>query len=81
MDALNSFIDKTQEVVNGEVRVKLYKGSARIVGRRAEKPLYEPELITYTSESVFDQRAGEGFTRLWGLETKLWHMRRRSENR
>ena len=81
MDALNSFIDKTQEVVNGEVRVKLYKGSARIIGRRAEKPLYEPELITYTSKSVFDQRAGEGFTKLWGLETKLWHMRRRSEDR
>jgi len=81
MDALNSFIDKTQEVVSGEVRVKLYKGSARIVGRRAEKPLYEPELITYTSKSVFDQRAGEGFTKLWGLETKLWHMRKRSESR
>ncbi|MCD6261207.1 MAG: argininosuccinate synthase [Thaumarchaeota archaeon] len=81
MDALNSFIDKTQEVVNGEVRVKLYKGSARVLGRKAEKPLYEPELITYTSESVFDQRAGEGFTKLWGLETKLWHIRRRSENR
>lgn len=71
MDALNAFIDQTQRAVNGEVRVKLYKGSARIVGRRAEKPLYQPELITYTSKSVFDQRAGEAFSRLWGLETKL----------
>jgi len=71
MDALNAFIDETQKNVNGEVRIKLFKGSMRIVGRRAEKPLYNPELITYTSASVFDQRAGEAFARLWGLETKL----------
>lgn len=75
MEALNAFIDESQKNVNGEVRIKLYKGSARVVGRRAEKPLYSPELITYTSKSVFDQRAGEAFARLWGLETKLSKMR------
>ncbi len=75
MKALNAFIDESQKNVSGEVRIKLYKGSARIVGRRAEKPLYSPELITYTSKSAFDQRAGEAFARLWGLETKLSRMR------
>lgn len=74
MRALNAFIEETQRSVSGEVRVKLYKGSARVVGRRAEKPLYSPELITYTSKSAFDQRAGEAFSRLWGLETKLSRM-------
>ncbi|MEM2696914.1 MAG: argininosuccinate synthase, partial [Nitrososphaerota archaeon] len=78
MNALNAFIDETQKEVSGEVRVKLYKGSARIVGRRAEKPLYHEEFITYTSKSLFDQRAGEYFSKLWGLETHLWYMRRGS---
>lgn len=79
MNALNAFIDETQKEVSGEVRVKLYKGSARIVGRRAEKPLYHEEFITYTSKSLFDQRAGEYFSKLWGLETHLWYMRRGSK--
>ena len=77
MDALNAFIDSTQEVVDGEVRIKLYKGSARVVGRKAKTSLYSPELITYVSGSVFDQRAGEGFTKLWGLETRIWHTKRK----
>ncbi|MEN2974820.1 MAG: argininosuccinate synthase [Candidatus Caldarchaeales archaeon] len=78
MKALDAFIDETQKEVSGEVRLKLYKGSARVVGRRAERPLYSSELITYTSESVFDQKAGEAFSKLWGLETHLWHKRRKS---
>jgi argininosuccinate synthase len=69
MKAIDAFIDETQIEVSGEVRIKLFKGSARIVGRKAEKPLYSPEMITYTSKSVFDQRAGEAFSKLWGLSS------------
>lgn len=78
MSCLNAFIDETQREVTGEVRLKLYKGSVRCVGRRAERPLYHPELITYTSKSIFDQKSGEAFSKLWGLETHLWHKKRSS---
>ena len=81
MDALHAFINQTQQNVNGEVRIKLYKGSAKVVGRRAEKPLYSPELITYTSRSVFDQRAGEAFSKLWGLETMLSRIKHKTEEK
>ncbi|MCL7388479.1 MAG: argininosuccinate synthase [Thaumarchaeota archaeon] len=73
MKAIDSFIDETQREVSGEVRVKLFKGSARIIGRRAEKPLYSPEMITYTSKSIFDQKAGEAFSKLWGLSSIMYY--------
>ncbi|MEM1948200.1 MAG: argininosuccinate synthase [Candidatus Caldarchaeum sp.] len=69
--ALDEFIDYSQQGVDGEVRMRLYKGSLRIIGRRGEKPLYSPKYITYASDSVFDQKAGEGFSKLWSLETRL----------
>lgn len=71
MEALQAFTDKTQENVTGIVRIELYKGSARIVGRRAENPLYSPEIATYAKGSVFQQRAGEGFSKIWGLDTVI----------
>jgi argininosuccinate synthase len=71
MQALNAFITATQKNVTGRVRVELYKGSARVVGRAAENPLYSRELATYAAGSAFQQRAGEGFSKIWGLETVL----------
>ncbi|MEM4185862.1 MAG: argininosuccinate synthase, partial [Candidatus Caldarchaeum sp.] len=73
--ALDAFIDASQQGVTGEVRIRLFKGAARIIGRRGEKPLYSRDYITYARESVFDQRAGEGFSKLWSLETKLSALR------
>jgi argininosuccinate synthase len=64
---LDAFIDSTQKAVNGSVRLKLYKGGLRVVGRRAEKSLYDIKLATYDKTSVFQQRAAEGFINLWGL--------------
>ncbi|HDN17600.1 MAG TPA: argininosuccinate synthase, partial [Candidatus Bathyarchaeota archaeon] len=66
---IEAFIERTQERVTGTVRVKLFKGSMRVVGRRSPFALYERELITYRSESIFDQKAAEGFIKLWGLST------------
>ncbi len=71
MDALHAFLDATQENVTGRVKMELYKGSARIVGRMAENPLYSHEIATYTKGSVFQQRAGEGFSKIWGLDTVI----------
>ncbi len=73
--ALDAFIEASQKGVTGEVRVRLFKGSMRIVGRSGEKPLYSRKYITYASGSVFDQKAGEGFSKLWSLETLLSSLR------
>ena len=76
--ALDAFIDYSQQNVSGEVRVRLYKGSMRIVGRRAEKSAYLKEMITYSREGVFDQRSGEAFSKLYGLETVISALLERS---
>jgi argininosuccinate synthase len=73
--AIDAFIDESQRGITGEVRVRLFKGSMSIVGRRAERGLYSKELITYSREGLFDQRAGEGFSKLWSLETRLSSLR------
>ncbi|NEO39738.1 MAG: argininosuccinate synthase [Moorea sp. SIOASIH] len=77
-DALDAFIQKTQERVSGTVKVKLFKGNAIIVGRQSENSLYTPELATYTSEDQFDHKAAEGFIYLWGLPTRVWSAKTRS---
>lgn len=70
--ALDAFIQKTQERVMGTVRVKLFKGSATIVGRWSDNSLYSPDLATYGSEDQFDHKAAEGFIYVWGLPTRIW---------
>ncbi|MCS7139215.1 MAG: argininosuccinate synthase [Candidatus Nezhaarchaeota archaeon] len=68
---LDAFIDKTQEKVDGEVRLKLYKGSVTVVGRRSPHSLYQLDLATYEEWSKFDQKLAKGFIELWGLQTYL----------
>lgn len=70
--AFDAFIQTTQERVNGTVRVKLFKGSAQIVGRRSETSIYSPELATYTAEDKFDHKAAEGFIYVRGMATRIW---------
>jgi len=69
--ALDSFIETTQRRVTGRVRVKLYKGSLRVVGRSSENALYRLELATYNKGSTFDQRNAVGFIELWGLQSRV----------
>jgi len=71
MNALNAFIDETQTRVNGSVKLKLYKGSCRVVGRKSQNSLYNVKLATYTSSSNFNQRSAEGFIELWGLQSRM----------
>lgn len=69
--ALIAYIKETQEVVNGVAKVKLYKGQAQVVARKSDNSLYDENLATYTSADTFDQAAAVGFTKLWGLPTKV----------
>jgi len=69
--ALDAFVDFTQKRVNGIVRVKLYKGGMRIVGRKSEDSLYQYNLSTYDRKSTFDQKSALGFIELWGLPSRV----------
>ncbi|MEM3641220.1 MAG: argininosuccinate synthase [Candidatus Bathyarchaeia archaeon] len=71
---LDAFIDKTQERVSGEVRVKLYKGSIQVVGRSSSMSLYDLNLATYDIHTTFNQSYSEGFIELWGLPTKVFNI-------
>jgi len=53
--------------VTGTVRLKLYKGSCVVTGRKSPHSLYKETLATYTKKDTFDQRLAEGFIKLWGL--------------
>ncbi len=66
-NALDAFIDTTQERVSGTVRMKFYKGTMKVVGRKSENSLYQHKLSTYDRTSTFDQNAAVGFIHLWGL--------------
>ena len=72
-DALDGFMDRTQEHVNGVVRLRLHKGTATVIGRASTvNSLYVPAMASYGSEDEFDHRAAEGFIYVWGLPTRLW---------
>ena len=72
-DALDGFMDRTQQHVNGVVRLRLHKGSAVVTGRGSDtSSLYVPAMASYGSDDQFDHRAAEGFIYVWGLPTRLW---------
>jgi argininosuccinate synthase len=71
---LEAFIDKTQERVCGEVKVKLYKGGFQVVGRSSPMSLYDKNLATYDIQTTFNQSWSEGFIELWGLPTRVSHI-------
>ncbi|MEH7115893.1 argininosuccinate synthase [Neobacillus vireti] len=70
--ALDAFIDETQKVVSGTIRVKLFKGNHTVVGRKSPHSLYNEELATYAKGDAFDHNAAVGFIKLWGLPTKVY---------
>jgi argininosuccinate synthase len=70
--ALDAFIDETQKTVTGAVRLKLYKGSCTVAGRKAPHALYSKDLATYDPNSSFDEAAAAGFIALWGLPARQW---------
>jgi argininosuccinate synthase len=66
-DALYAFVAETQRHVTGEVRIKLFKGSSQVVGRKGPQQLYQLSLATYGKGDGFDQSAAAGFIKLWGM--------------
>jgi len=69
--ALDRFISATQHRVTGTVRLKLFKGSTRVVGRSSEYSIYDVGLSTYGRGSKFDQKSAVGFIELWGLQSRV----------
>ncbi len=71
--ALDAFVADASRAVNGEVRVRLFKGHATVVGRRSEdSALYDLSLATYDTGDLFDQSLAEGFVQLYGLPLRTW---------
>jgi argininosuccinate synthase len=75
-EMLQTMIDSTQKVVTGTVRVKLYKGSVTVVGRKSPYTLYREDVVTFERDEVYDQRDATGFIRLTGLRLRLDTLRR-----
>ncbi len=69
-ESLQEFIEKTQEFVTGTIRLKLYKGSVMVVGRKSEYSLYDEGLSTYAKGDEFDHKSAIGFIYCWGLPNK-----------
>ena len=76
-EMLQAAIDQSQEHVTGNVRVKLYKGSATVVGRSSPNSLYSLEHVTFEEDSVYDQKDAEGFIKLNALRLQLLAERKR----
>ncbi len=70
-EMLQALIDKSQENVEGTVRLKLYKGSVAVVGRKSPKSLYSLSHVTFEEDAVYDQKDAEGFIKLNALRLKL----------
>ena len=66
-EAIDAFVRTIQPRVTGAVRLKLFKGSCHIVGRRSPYALYDQALATYDAGDLFDRSATEGFIKIWGL--------------
>jgi argininosuccinate synthase len=71
-EMLQTMIDQTQEVVNGVVRVKLYKGNVIVVGRQSEDSLFDESIATFEDdEGAYDQKDAEGFIKLNALRMRI----------
>ena len=70
-EMLQALIDKSQEHVEGTVRLKLYKGSVNVVGRKSPKSLYSLAHVTFEQDQVYNQRDAEGFIKLNALRLRL----------
>jgi argininosuccinate synthase len=69
--ALQKFFDESQKLVTGEVRLKLFKGSVTVLGRRSPHSLYDSRLANQSNLEFFDNQWAKGFTSLWTLPSRL----------
>ena len=73
-EALDAFVRVTQRTMTGQVRLKLYKGNAILVGRRSPYSLYREDFATFGEDDVYNQADAEGFIKLFGLPLKVHAM-------
>ncbi len=76
-EMLQALIDRSQGPVTGTVRLKLYKGSATVVGRKAPQSLYSEDYATFEADTVYDQKDAEGFIKLNALRLRIGALARR----
>jgi argininosuccinate synthase len=77
-EMLQALIDKSQERVNGSVRLKLYKGNTIVIGRESRDTLYSESLVTFEDDQgAYDQKDAEGFIKLNALRLRTLEMRNR----
>ncbi|MBC8200029.1 MAG: argininosuccinate synthase [Desulfobacterales bacterium] len=74
MKLLQDMIDQTQKNVSGVVRLELYKGNCRVLGRKSDRSLYSEDFATFEKDSVFSQKDAEGFIRLNALRLRIQKM-------
>ncbi|MDY5015435.1 MAG: argininosuccinate synthase [Eubacteriales bacterium] len=70
-EALDAFVDSTQQNVTGDVRLKLYKGNIINAGTKSPYSLYDPELATFGEDEIYNQNDSAGFINLFGLSTTV----------
>ena len=80
-DDLEAFINKSQNKVTGDVRMKLFKGSSQVVGRSSKLSLYDKNLVNYNIKTGFKQSYSKGFIELWGLQTKMANILQQKVNK
>ena len=74
---IQTLVDESQKQVTGTVKLKLYKGSVSVAGRKSTKSLYKQEYVTFEADSVYNQRDAEGFIKLNALRLRLLNLRGR----
>ena len=70
-EAYDAFVDVTQQRVTGSVTLRLYKGSASVIGRQSEHALYDERFVTFGEDDVYEQSDAAGFIRLYGLSMRV----------
>jgi argininosuccinate synthase len=78
MKLMQGMIDDTQEYVSGLVRLELYKGNCRILGRKSEESIYSHDFATFEKDRVYSQKDAEGFIRLNALRLRIQSMKKRA---
>ena len=78
-EALDGFCATTQKVLTGDVRLRFYKGSCVVVGRRSANSLYDYNLATYDTGDSFNRDSAKGFIDIYGLANRVWARQRKKK--
>ena len=70
-ESFDAFVDHTQQNVEGDVTVRLYKGGVTILSRKSDHAMYDYKLSTYDTQDVFDHKAGQGFSYVWSMPNRV----------